>query len=75
MDFKVFIRISFVYFTTTGIQRVNSELQELIKSAYLRSQEIEAIRNRHEVLIANQSKIIEEQRQQIANFEGRFFHN
>ncbi len=73
MDFKVFIRISLLHFTI--IQSITSELQELIKSAYLRSQELEEIRNRHEVLIANQSKIVEEQREQIAKFEGRFFHN
>ena len=71
MKIKDVFKISILYFVT--FQCTSSELQDMIKSVYLRSQELKEMINNLEVVIANQSKIIQEQREQIANLEGKSF--
>ena len=84
MKVKEFLQISVLYLAS--IQSINSELQDMIKSVYLRAQELEEIINKlqilianqsetiikQEVLITNQSNIIEEQKEQISNLMGRY---
>ncbi len=71
MKIKDVFKISVLYFVT--LQCTSCELQDMIKSVYLRSQELQEIINKLEVVIANQSKIIQEQREQISNLEGKSF--
>ena len=70
MNAKDLLKISLLCFAI--ISSINCELQELIRKAYLRSHELEEIINKQEALIANLSKIIEDQKGDIAYQPGKF---
>ncbi len=50
---------------------INSELENLIKSVYLRSNELERIVKTQEAVIANQSEVIDQQKELISGLQGK----
>ncbi len=70
MNVKTCLQIMLLYFAT--LPSINSELEDLIKSVYLRSNELEKIIKGQEDVIANQSKVIEQQKELISSMQGKY---